>query len=141
MVVSNTTAYTCDRYYHLVGDRASLDSPSIKTPASMFGLLLTFVNIFSFYWVVMFVCFVNKSSIVSLIYSKQLVLLYCKRLEKVWNMISNRWQHGSRIRFLKFYAVKIWICAKNSTTTKAREKKSAHFWNPWKLGTKLMSSY
>jgi hypothetical protein len=42
------------------------------------GLLITFVNNFHFNLVVMFVHFVNQSSVINSIYSKQLVLLYRK---------------------------------------------------------------
>ncbi len=43
---------------------------SIQTQASSLGLLITLVNNFQFNSVVMFVHFVNQSSVINLIYSK-----------------------------------------------------------------------
>jgi len=48
---------------------------AIQTQASSLGILITFVNNFCFKLFVMFVYFINESSVVNLIYLKQLVLL------------------------------------------------------------------
>jgi hypothetical protein len=47
-----------------------------QTQASLLGNLITFVNTFHFNLVVMFVCFTFVSTVINLIYLKQLVLLY-----------------------------------------------------------------
>jgi hypothetical protein len=53
-----------------------LDSLYIQTQASLLGILIAFVNNFHINLVLMFVWSVKYSSVVNLIYLKQLVLLY-----------------------------------------------------------------
>ncbi len=46
------------------------------TQASLFGLLITFVNNLNLNLALMFVYYLNESSVINLIYSKKLILLH-----------------------------------------------------------------
>ncbi len=63
-----------------------------ETQASLLGILITFVNIFHFYLVVMLVCFTFASTVINSIYLKQLVLLFSSLNHAHWRI---------RILFLK----------------------------------------
>ncbi len=68
----------------------SLEFKSIQTQASLLGHLITFVNNFQFNLALMFVYFVNQSSSVNLIYSKELIPLYSYKYKSRVEMIESK---------------------------------------------------
>jgi hypothetical protein len=74
---------------------------SIQTQGSSLGLLITFVNNFQFDLVVMFVYFVNQSSVINLIDSMQLILLYKPKICKFYGYFN--------YIILFLYPVVLWV--------------------------------